>query len=325
MPLPAVIENERENLSEHPAARAWSKLSPAGACPLAIEMLKHKPKSVIHRLVGVGPNGSAVIAKRCWLAAAQFERVIYTEILPRLPMPALRFFGFLEDEDSRYGWLFIEDAGKGSYSPASREHRAALARWLAALHVSAAELETASQLPERGAGFYRDQLRLARDGIVAHLDHPALKNGELALLKEILVACAFLDARWDRLEEFCRTMPPTFVHGDLKEKNICVRRADAGLIALPFDWEIAGWGNPATDLLRCPDFAAYGLEARKRWPELKLENLKTLATVGMIFRMLIGIYWKSLALQYECVEWPVNKLGFYRDRLAEGIQALEIK
>src|SRR5258708_6211146 len=81
------------NLSEHPAVCAWRKLQRAGVGPSAIDILKRNKKSAIYRLHGVGPCGSAVIAKRCVTATALIERFIYQEVLPALPLPGLRYYG----------------------------------------------------------------------------------------------------------------------------------------------------------------------------------------------------------------------------------------
>ncbi len=311
-------------VTEHPAVRAWCQLRPARVEPDGIENLKFIGKSAIYRLAGVGSGGAAVIAKRCLVSASQTERVIYGEILPRIPVPTLRFFGFVGDEDARYGWLFIEDAGRDLYLPALAEHRAAAARWLALVHTSAAKIKAAAQLPERGADYYRNQLRQSRDNLTASLDNPALKAGDRVALKEILATHELLESRWSQLEEICGLIPPTFVHGDLKGKNIRVRRTRDGLVLLPFDWEIAGWGTPATDLLRCPDLGLYLAETRAHWPDLKLEDLEQLAWVGALLREVIAIYWKSLALHGDWVEWPVKKIRMCAGHLADVMRLLDI-
>src|SRR5882724_10900500 len=49
---------------EHPAIRAWNELYPERMEPQKIETLKKKAKrSAVYRLEGLGPQGSAVIAK----------------------------------------------------------------------------------------------------------------------------------------------------------------------------------------------------------------------------------------------------------------------
>ena len=326
MSLRDTVEIEREDLLKHPAVQAWNQLRPGSAMPHAVETLKYKDKSAVYRLAGIEQNGSAVVAKRCGMATARLERAIYEEILPRLPVPALQFFGFVADDDARYGWLFIEDAGREFYSPALPEHRVALARWLAALHVAAAELLPGPQLPDRGCGYYRQQLRLALNNFVVHLDHFMPEKSELVLINEILMECTLLESHWDRLEEVCLTLPPTFVHGDLKEKNICAHRAAARWLLWPVDWEVAGWGTPAPDLFHCPDLNIYWQEARRCWPDLELDDLKKLAATGMIFRALAGICWDSQMFRYEWIKWhAANHLRPYRDWLAEAVRRLAIR
>src|SRR5213079_290622 len=94
------------NQKEHPAVQAWSRLHPGRVSPGTIETLKRNKKSAIYRLRGVGPKGSAVIAKRCLTATALTERILYQDILPCLPVPSLRYFGFLEDQEAQFCWLF---------------------------------------------------------------------------------------------------------------------------------------------------------------------------------------------------------------------------
>ena len=325
MPDLTAIETARGDLSEHPAMQAWSDLLPSQVQPVEIQKLKRNKKSAIYRLTGAGPGGSAIIAKRCLAGTGMIERRIYEQILPRLAVPALRFFGFVEDRDAQFCWLFIEDAGAELYLPELAAHRAAAARWLGLLHTSAVGLEAAARLPGRGPAFYQEHLRLARGNIVKAFANPALKAEEQGVLEAIVAQCDFLDSRWNQVNALCQGMPPTFVHGDLKAKNIRVRHTSHGIAVLPFDWEIAGWGVPAVDLLKCPDLAIYWAEAQGHWPDLKLRELERLAEVGELFRALIAIYWKSLALIYEWVEWPVEKLRLYRAKLAECIQSLGLE
>src|SRR5689334_1000286 len=94
-----VVElDRRPALSEHPAVRAWSQLQP-GRDVSEIQPLKRTYKTAIYRLTNSGARGCGVIAKRCLTTTGLTERLIYEEILPRVAVPGLRFFGFLEDAD----------------------------------------------------------------------------------------------------------------------------------------------------------------------------------------------------------------------------------
>src|SRR2546425_11531808 len=115
MPKPITSEILRKNLLAHPAVGAWSQLRPERVEPEDIEILKLREKSAVFRLVGVGPDGSAVIAKRCRGQAGSVERIIYQRLLGRQLAPALRWYGFVEEPDGTHSWLFLEDAGRGAY------------------------------------------------------------------------------------------------------------------------------------------------------------------------------------------------------------------
>src|SRR2546422_6792929 len=115
MPKPITSKILRENLLAHRAVGAWSQLRPERVEPEDIEILKLRNKSAVFRLVGVGPDGSAVIAKRCLRPAGLVERIIYQRLLGRQLVPALRWYGFVEEPGGAHSWLFLEDAGKGTY------------------------------------------------------------------------------------------------------------------------------------------------------------------------------------------------------------------
>src|SRR2546423_15666938 len=112
----------RSDLLEHPAVKAWSRLQPQSTEPLEIQTLKRN-KSAVYRLAGVGPEDSSVIAKYCRTTTALTEAAVYQEALPRLPLPCLRFYGILEDNDPNYRCFFIEDAVNKTHFPHPPEHQ----------------------------------------------------------------------------------------------------------------------------------------------------------------------------------------------------------
>ncbi|MHC4428858.1 MAG: hypothetical protein ACYS0D_09710, partial [Planctomycetota bacterium] len=95
----SVCEIITSGMDEHPAVRAWRELRGNSAEPEAIEIIgwrlrrPEKHKSLVCRLVGLGPGRSNVIGKRCRTSTAQHEGLIYREILPRLPVSFLRCHG----------------------------------------------------------------------------------------------------------------------------------------------------------------------------------------------------------------------------------------
>src|SRR5438034_672475 len=129
MSKPITTEVLPQNLCEHRAVKAWGQINPKRVEPDGIEILKLKNKSAVYRLGGVGPDGSAVIAKRCRAATAEIERMIHEEFLSHLPLPALRCYGFLPEPNGEYCWLFLEEAAGVAYSPLTAEHIALAGRW----------------------------------------------------------------------------------------------------------------------------------------------------------------------------------------------------
>src|SRR6266511_3021189 len=227
------------NLLEFPAIKAWRELRPERVQPDKIEILKGREETArkrAYRLAGVGPEGSAVIAKRLRRAKALIEHTVYEEVIQYLPIPTLRCYGLVEEKDGEFCWLFLEDAGEERYSAFTEEHRRLAARWLGLLHTSAARVALAARLPDRGPRIFLESLRSARNRILGNLANPALNAGNHAELKATLSQCAVLESRWDRVERLCEGMPRAVVHGDFVEKNIRIRTNGAGITILPFDW-----------------------------------------------------------------------------------------
>jgi hypothetical protein len=317
---------------EFPAVKAWSELraEPVEPGRVEIRLLKRKSRSAIYRLAGVGPGGS-VIAKWCRPAVAAAERTIYVEVLPHLPVISLRCYGLVEEEDGRFCWLFVEDAGGQAYSPERDEQRVLAAQWLGLLHTSAARVAAAARLPDRGPGHYLGHLRSARAAILGNLTNGALSPEDRALLRAIISQCDALESRWDQVQGACDRMPRTLVHGDFVVKNVNVRPGPAGPAFLAFDWETAGWGVPVPDLVQkllldrvasvSPDIPAYWAMVRESWPHLAIEDIRRLAGLGSVFRLLAMIDWLSLHLAYPWVSKPLASMRIYQAELARAVQA----
>jgi hypothetical protein len=309
----------RSNLHEHPAVNAWRALRSDRVKPEVITVLKEHDKSLIYRLGGLGPAGTGVIAKRCRQATATIERTIYEEILPCLPLSTLSYYGFVEEPDGEFCWLFLEDAGGEEFSWDVEEHRTLAAHWLGTLHTSATGLAAAAQLPDRGPNYYLERLHLARRNILQNLGNPALTSDDLRLLQKIVSQCDILEARWDEVQGFCDRMPHTLVHGDLAGKNIRIRSSPVEIAFVAIDWETAGWGVPAADL-EPVDIGLYWSLVRKVWPQLVFQDIVRLTHHGALFRCLIATSWESWSLRYEWLEKSMSRLAVYQARLANIIQ-----
>ena len=316
--------NEVQTSSElfaNPAVVAWMRLWPE-LVPEGVEELRERPTSAIYALIGLGPRGSAIIAKRSRTARAMVERTIYEEVVPDLPVSVPRFYGMTESGDG-FWWLFTEDVGKEPFSPASATQRTLAAQWLGRLHSAAARLDTAARLPDRGPAHYLDHLRHGRETVCRSLDNPAMSAEDRLILKAVLAQCDAVERAWGSIERFCAGVPHTLVHGDFRSKNVRLRVIGADTTLCAFDWEMAGWGVPAPDLALSPgegvveqvDLATYASIADDYWPRVDAAALEELVVVGAVFRRLAAIGWESPSLLRESPQWAVDNMRVYRDEL----------
>jgi len=327
---PDRVEPESIEILDRKKKRAWIKLQPEGAEPESIESLDRKKrawiklrservqpkimeilkrKKFLYRLKGVGPEGSAVIAKQCEQGVGMLEHTIYTEILSRLPVPTLRCYGFVEEPNSPLGWLFLEDAGAERFRFPIREHRALAARWLGLMHTSAVQVAATSRLPDRGPDNYLEHLQLARDTLQRAIVNSTVSSDDLVVLESLVSRCNALETWWSKVERFCDRMPQTLVHSDFNQSNIRVRHGQTGIALLPFDWEMAGRGIPAADLacLEHADLAIYWSVVRRSWPYLDVQDIQRMANFGRIFGALADINWQSWRLEYSWEGWSLDR------------------
>jgi hypothetical protein len=319
--VPEPAEVLRPGLAAHPAVRAWRTSHPGARCPDSIQVVKRAEKSTVYRLLGAGPAGSPLIVKQCLTEAGRLERTVYEDILPRVPVTSLQYYGSF-DEAGGYCWLFLEDAGTQRYSPDDPEHRSLAGRWLGVLHTCAAHLAPTAGLPDRGPGYYLGRLRAARGSLKLGLGNPLLGADEIGDIRAVIAQCDLLESHWSRLEEACAGVPATLVHGDFRRKNVHVRMAPTGPAVLPMDWENAGRGVPAADLTRV-DLAAYRSAVQERWPRVDSAAVRRLADVGRIFQRLAAIDWISAMFGYDSrvlLRKPMDHLAVHRAGLAEELE-----
>ncbi len=332
MPMQKTFRILQTDLLEHPAVKAWGELRPERIEPEQIEVLKHKKKGAVYRLTGVGPENSAIIAKRARQAKAVIEHATYENVLPYLPVTTLHYYGCIEEEDGRFWWLFLEDVGGQRYSPFVEEHRALAARWLGAMHTAAEGLRAKIPLPDRGPDYYLMYLRSARESIPQIRAISSLKTTDQALLKNIVSMCEFLEVYWSQVETFCDRMPRTVIHGDCLVKNVHVRTTPEGLTIAPFDWGGAGWGVPATDLGQLglpyhgvpptnPDWATYWSVVQDQWPGIDVQTVQQLANLGQMFWSLKVISLGVEEFDYERahIESIIYNFRVYASVLANAI------
>jgi hypothetical protein len=327
--VPSTVSGRRSNLQRHPAVHAWCQLYPHDE-PRGITPLRIGRKRRVYRLEGVGRAGTAVIAKQCSKADAPIEHTVYEEILPRVTVPSLRYYGFLEEPDSEHRWLFLEEATGVKYSRLLDAHRAQAARWLGLLHTSATVVAHQGPLPDAGPGRYLALLRAARESMQQHLDNPVLSRNDITIIEGIRARLADLAEHWSRVEELCRDVPHTLVHGDFNGKNMRLRPATGDPTVVVFDWADAGWGVPAVDLAQMavpasklsanPDLPTYCSAVRERWPDVSTAALRRLAYCGTVFRALAALSWETDSLGHE---WASTSVGYMRMFEAEMAHALD--
>ncbi len=330
MPESTLTQSAHDAGLMHPAVRAWCELQHAGTESGGVTVLNYKTNSQVYRLEGVGTAGRAVVAKKCPMATARVERLIYTQFLPLAPVPALQFYGFLEEADGRFAWLFLEEATGQEYSPASADHRALAGQWLGTIHRAALGADFRAILPDLAPGHYLECLRAARAKLREHIDNPALRSGDAALLEASAEQCDVVEAHWGELEQCCDQMPRVVAHDDFAAKNVRVCPGPTGPALLVFDWEHAGWGVPAIDLAAVgeftvsPDLGAYTAVLSRDFPDLTIQDVQRWEACGRILRVIDSIYWTGFRLVFDSYDWlerPLSSLMIYRARLDEALRA----
>ncbi|HYT82490.1 MAG TPA: hypothetical protein VEK86_03505 [Gemmatimonadales bacterium] len=100
------------HLAWHPAAAAWRDVAPTAPAPECIEVLRQENGTAVYRLIGVGPGGAPILARRSRIARALVERILYQQIVPRLPVTAPRYHAF-RAAGPGLAWVFLQESGDG--------------------------------------------------------------------------------------------------------------------------------------------------------------------------------------------------------------------
>lgn len=296
--------------------------------PRRITPLERKPRSAVYRLEGAGPDGSDVIAKGGPAAGIAREHLIYVRCLSRLPEPAVHCLDSIAEPDRPFAWLFLDAADGEPYQPHDLLHRKLLARWLASLHAAFMDAEPADSLPDRGLGFYRRCLEDARAALFAGSESPTPRGVERAGLRGLVRFSERVSLAWPAIEEIFAGMPSALVHGDPLPKNMRVRGSGADARLLVFDWEYAGWGPVAIDLMQAtpgsrhwasPDLVVYRACLRDSPAEPELPALRAGASAARLLHLLVWMEGDARYLsEVHDADWirgAVMKLEAYRDEI----------
>lgn len=312
----------RGDLEANPAVVAWRRLHGGVSSPESIEILQREKggSAAVYRIGGIGPSGSAVIAKGRRAGELEIPRRLYAEVLPDIAVPTLACYGFVPELDGR-SWLFLEDAGDERYSQKVERHRTLAAEWLAALHSSA--VAGIGWLPRRDFG--PELLQTAQHAVRGCLRHPALTSANVDTLDSILRRLHRAEDRWPEVETAGADLPESLVHGDFIAKNIRVRRLSGRVELVGLDWDSAGRATPVYELGVLPRgedaLRAYHARAgegswRPSWPELV--HLKGLSD---LYWAVTFVEWETRSFRYESIESAMRRMDVYDRWLRAGVGA----
>ena len=311
---------------DHPVVGAWRTIAPRRRVG-RVERLRARPKAEVYRLQ-LANGRRSVIAKRGRSEALLVERTIYESVLPRLPSPALGYLGFVDDDNTGFSWLFIEDGGEDRCS--LEQHGSLAARWLGTLHGAALELDLPPCLPKLGPDHYLEHLRAGRATILGNFDNRGLASDDRDMLRRLVSTSELIESSWGCVEAACSTLPRTLVHGDIAARNLRLRRdqAEAGPAVVAFDWEHSGFGIPATDVYALAakatrrDLSCYRKTLSEHASGFGEGDLAALLLVGTGFRLLASVDWATTHLPYPRPEKGIAYLHVYERPLREWVEAL---
>jgi hypothetical protein len=303
------------------AARLWNELGPEPSRVTRIDVLKppHR-KSAVFRLVGGGPDGQAVIAKRAQRSTIATEQCVYANVLSHLPVSSVRLFCTAEDPHAEFGWLFLEDAGDLAWSPELEAHQDLAAEWLGRVHVGAAALAEAACLPTPGADYYRRLVIDAAETLDASLTRESLVDADRSLIRSLAEQCVALTAHWVVVETVLAGLPPTLCLPGFSAKNVRVRHAPAGLELLPYDFENAFYGPPAIELQEIAA-SAYWRIVGESW-RIDPASVELLCTIGGAMYALKSIPGEAKTIASADPTRAIRKLEYYSARILMAVKAL---
>lgn len=307
------------------AVEQWIALG--GSTPSSVVPLQEERSRSLYRLVGGAPDGKDVIAKRCPRSEADREQTVYETLRPCCPGLSVELYGHAQS-DGQYAWLFLQDAAGRAFRLGDLQDRAIAGRWLGELHVAGADLPGAQLLRDRGPDHFVEYLDVIPHRAALASANPELSRTDRRDVAYTVEICARVRSQWARVRSFCATMPPTFVFGDFKDDNVRVVDGDRGPTLIGFDWNEAGWGVPALDVLTfaahrvAPLLSEYLPVVAARWPDLTEENILMLGIIGEIFRCGASMRWELQRLESPWTERAMALLRYHNDWMGRGVRRL---
>jgi len=319
-----------EGEEPHFAISVFARIDPELARRCEVRILKEKKhgRNGVYWLLCSGASEQSVVAKRTFSRKAQVERDVYTRILPRLNVPAIRFLGIVDEPGEESSWIFTERATGAKYDPGVAQHRICAAEYLAELH--GAMCEPPERMPEMGSSFLFAHVASAADRLGAGLSNPAAKAADRLLLADLLRLLQVVERNWEEVDSAVTGAPAVVVHGDFAPKNMLVRTTTEGSYPLVFDWGSAGRSFPGLDLAQrsgahdnywvSPDLDVYSSAVGSFYGGK--DDLRRLAAYGKLIRTFSTIDIDSKPLAGEWIHRPLAKLGYYHSQLMDVCRAL---
>lgn len=312
---------------DHPAILAWRRFTGEKQLPSGAIKLKAKRNRGVYRLYDARPDGQAIIAKRSYHSRVQVEDKIYRHVLSGLSLSSPSYYGFLEEDDV-YCWLFLEDVGGERISYTNLAHQTAAATWLGQLHILTATAVSRTELVDRGPDHYLDYLHSGQTRIRENLGNPSMTREDRAMLSDLIAQLDSVTLDWGMIIGFCQELPRTVVHGDFQAKNIRIRQSNGQIQIFPLDWELAGWGVPATDLspslspnpVFLVNMARYWQIVRDHKVYLSYQQLERMVVLGYLFRHIAAINWASASLHFEPPKKAIELLTLYHRNLGQALK-----
>jgi len=114
------------------------------------------------------------------------------------------------------------------------------------------------------------------------------------------------------------------VHGDFVPKNVRVRGPDEAAELIAFDWETAGAASPAADIALLPEdgewLGRYHELVRGTWRSLSLAEVRELARVGRLLRLLHSVQWELRSFRHTWIERAMRNMRSYERYLGETLE-----
>ncbi|MCO5184052.1 MAG: aminoglycoside phosphotransferase family protein [Anaerolineae bacterium] len=305
--------------AEERAWAAWRRIHPESTAVRAVEMIQpaHRRSTVV-RLEGVPGFEYNIMAKECDTSQAEIEFSVYAEILPHIPHPTLKCLGIVKELSQGSSWLFVEEAVGEVYSHSNTDHQLPAARWLAALHEHAASLVNRVDLEQRDVEHYRNLAEAARETLENSSGNPALSSEQSKLVSDLRRQCEQLRNRVSELQWLFDEFPKTLVHGGFYGKNVRIGIQDALPVVLAYDWESAGWGNPAVDLAYI-NLDLYGAQCLAEGLRVSPELLHATAILGKMLWVVKAIPGEHKTLASPWLHKVMSKLAYYRDEMKQAM------